>query len=144
MGLIRWEPMHNLESIMDRAFNWPLTRAAGSLAPSEWGPRVDISESDGSYLVTADIPGMDKQDIKVSLEGDLLTIEGERRRQNEERQPRFHRIERSYGQFSRSFTLPGDADPTAIHAHAENGELRIRIARKAGADAEESAPIPVD
>ena len=144
MGLIKWEPLNDIEAMVDRAMSWPFPRLGAGLAMSEWGPRVDICESNGSYLFKADIPGMSKQDVKVSLAGDMLTIQGERKRESEETKPHFHRVERSYGTFSRSFSLPEDADRSHIHAHCENGELTIRIARKAGAPAEQEVAVPVD
>ena len=144
MSLIKWEPLNDIEAMVDRAMSWPFPRFGTGLALNEWGPRVDICESDGTYLFKADMPGMDKQDIKVSLAGDMLTIQGERKRESEEKKPHFHRIERSYGSFSRSFSLPEDADRGAIHAHCENGELTISIARKAGSATEEAVPVPVD
>ena len=144
MGLIKWEPLNDIEAMVDRAMSWPFPRLGAGLAMSEWGPRVDICESNGSYLFKADIPGMSKQDVKVSLAGDMLTIQGERKRESEETKPHFHRVERSYGTFSRSFSLPEDADRSHIHAHCENGELTIRIARKAGAPSEQEVAVPVD
>ena len=144
MGLIKWEPLNDIEAMVDRAMSWPFPRLGAGLAMSEWGPRVDICESNGNYLFKADIPGMSKQDVKVSLAGDMLTIQGERKRESEETKPHFHRVERSYGTFSRSFSLPEDADRSHIHAHCENGELTIRIARKAGAPAEQEVAVPVD
>ena len=144
MGLIKWEPLNDIEAMVDRAVGWPFPRFGAALAMNEWGPRVDISESDGTYLFKADIPGMDKQDVKVSLAGDMLTIQGERKRESEEKKPHFHRIERTYGSFSRSFSLPEDADRASIQAHCENGELTIRIARKVGATTEEAVAVPVD
>ena len=144
MSLIKWEPLNDIEAMVDRAMGWPLSRFGSGLAMSEWGPRVDICDSDGAYLFKADIPGMAKQDVKVSLAGDMLTIQGERKRESEEKKSHFHRIERSYGSFSRSFSLPEDADRTSIHAHCENGELTIRVGRKAGAQTEESVPVPED
>ena len=144
MGLIKLEPLSEIEVIMDRAMGWPMPRLGAGLAMSEWGPRVDISESDGTYLFKADLPGMNKQDVSVTLSGDMLTIKGERKRESEETKPHFHRMERSTGSFSRSFSLPEDADPGSIHAHCENGELTISIARKAGSPAKEPVRVPVD
>lgn len=144
MGLIKWEPLSDIEAIMDRAMGWPMPRLGGGLAMSEWAPRVDISESNGTYLFKADLPGMNKQDVSVTLAGDMLTIQGERKRESEETKPHFHRMERSIGSFSRSFSLPEDADPGSIHAHCENGELTISIARKAGSPAKEPVRVPVD
>jgi HSP20 family protein len=111
---------------------------------SEWGPRVDICESDGTYLFKADIPGMNKEDVSVSIAEDMLTIQGERKREVEETKPHFHRVERSYGSFSRSFSLPEDADLKTVHAHCENGELTVSIAKKAGAAEAKAMSVPVD
>ena len=144
MGLIKLEPLSEIEVIMDRAMGWPMPRQGAGLAMSEWGPRVDISESDGTYLFKADLPGMNKQDVSVTLSGDMLTIKGERKRESEETKPHFHRMERTIGSFSRSFSLPEDADPGSIHAHCENGELTISIARKAGSPAKEPVRVSVD
>ena len=87
---------------------------------------------------------MNKQDVSVTLAGDMLTIQGERKRESEETKPHFHRMERTIGSFSRSFSLPEDADPGSIHAHCENGELTISIARKAGSPAKEPVRVSVD
>ncbi|MFM8259974.1 MAG: Hsp20/alpha crystallin family protein [Vulcanococcus sp.] len=138
MGLIKWEPLNDIEAMVDRAMNWPFPRLASNLTMAEWGPRVDICESDGTYLFKA------RQDVAVSLAGDMLTIQGERKRESEEKKPHFHRVERSYGSFSRSFSLPEDADPATIHAHCENGELTISIAKKAGAASSENVSVPVE
>ena len=144
MGLIKWEPLNDIDAMVDRAMSWPFPRLGAGPSMNEWGPRVDICESDGTYLFKADIPGMNKQDVKVSLAGDMLTIQGERKRESEEKKPHFHRIERSYGSFSRSFSLPDDADRSNIHAHCENGELTIQIGRKAGSTAEPEVAVPVE
>jgi HSP20 family protein len=144
MSLIKWEPLNDIEAIVDRALSWPSLRLGAALPLSDWGPRVDICESDGTYLFKADLPGMTRKDVSVTLHGDTLTIHGERKRESEEKRPHFHRIERSYGSFSRSFLLPEDADPSAIHAQCEDGELTISIAKKAGATASEAQSVPVD
>ena len=107
MSLIKWEPLTDIESMMDRALNWSGMRINPALSLADFGPRVDICESDGTYLIKADVPGMNKSDLTVSLVGDTLTIQGERKREREETKPHFHRVERSYGSFSRSFSLPG-------------------------------------
>ena len=144
MALIQWEPLSEMEAMVDRAMGWPFFRRSAGLALGEFGPRVDIYDSDGSYLVKADLPGLKKEDVSVTLAGPLLTIQGERKREQEEHKPHYHRVERSYGSFSRSFSLPEDADPASIHAHCENGELTIRIARRGGIAEAEPLAIPVD
>jgi HSP20 family protein len=144
MSLIKWEPLTDIEAMVDRAFNWPALRFGSGMPLSEWGPRVDICESDGTYLFKADLPGMNKEDVSVSIAEDMLTIQGERKRESEENRPHFHRVERSYGSFSRSFSLPEDADLKTVHAHCENGELTVSIAKKAGVEAAKPLTIPVD
>ena len=144
MSLTKWEPLTDIEAMVDRAFNWPPLRLGSSMALAELGPRVDICESDGTYLFKADIPGIDKNDLTVSIAEDMLTIQGERKRESEENRPHFHRVERSYGSFSRSFSLPDDADPASVHAHCENGELTVSIAKKAGAEVAKPITVPVD
>ena len=144
MGLIKWEPLSDIEAMVDRAMALSLPRLGAGLAIGEWGPRVDICESDGAYLFKADIPGLAKENISVSLSGDMLTIQGERKREIEEKKQHFHRVERSYGSFSRSFSLPDDAERSGIHAHCENGELTISIPRKAEAGTSQAMTIPVD
>jgi HSP20 family protein len=144
MSLIKWEPLNDIEAMVDRAFNWAALRPTAALPLSEWGPRVDICESDGTYLFKADLPGMSSKDVSITLQGDMLTIQGERKRESEEERPHFHRIERSYGSFSRSFSLPEDADPKAIHAHCEDGELTITISKKAGSSRPEPQTVPID
>jgi HSP20 family protein len=144
MSLIKWEPLTDIEAIVDRAFNWPALRFGSTMPLSEWGPRVDICESDGTYLFKADIPGMNKEDVAVSIAEEMLTIQGERKRDSEETRPHFHRVERSYGSFSRSFSLPSDADPKTVHAHYENGELTVSIAKKAGTEEAKALSVPVD
>jgi HSP20 family protein len=144
MSLIKWEPLTEIEAMVDRAFNWPVLRFGANMPLSEWGSRVDICESDGTYLFKADLPGMNKEDISVSIAEDMLTIQGERKRESEETRPHFHRVERSYGSFSRSFSLPEDADLSSVHAHCENGELTVSIAKKAGTEEAKPVTVPVD
>ena len=144
MSLIKWEPLTDIEAMVDRAFNWPTLRFGSTMPVGEWGPRVDICESDGTYLFKADIPGMNKEDVSVSIAEDMLTIQGERKRESEENRPHFHRVERSYGSFSRSFSLPEDADLKTVHAHCDNGELTVSIAKKAGAEEAKTVSVPVD
>jgi len=144
MSLTKWEPLTDIEAVVDRAFNWPPLRFGSSMALAEPGPRVDICESDGTYQFKADIPGIDKDDLTVSIIEDMLTIQGERKRESEDNRPHFHRVERSYGSFSRSFSLPDDADPASVHAHCENGELTVSIAKKAGTKEAKPITVPVD
>lgn len=99
--------------------------AQGRLAPS-----VDISEDDGNYIVTAELPGTKREDVTVELEDDVLTIRGEKRNEREEKKEKRRIVERSYGTFSRSFTLPSNADGEKISAKFDNGVLTVTIAKR--------------
>jgi HSP20 family protein len=99
--------------------------AAGRLAPS-----VDISEDDGNYIVTAELPGTKREDVTVELEDDVLTIRGEKRNERDEKKEKRRIVERSYGTFSRSFTLPSNADGERVAARFENGVLTVTIAKR--------------
>jgi len=93
----------------------------------DWSPLVDISEDDKEYLVKADLPEMKKEDVKVTVENGVLSISGERKSEKEEKRNKFHRIERSYGTFLRTFTLPDNADSTKIAAEFKEGVLKVHL-----------------
>ncbi len=144
MSLIKWEPLNEIENLFGRAWNWPTNRSQSLLGVGDWNPRVDISETDGTYLIKADIPGVAKDAIKVTMDNGMLTIQGERKQEKEEENKRFHRIERFYGNFTRSFSLPDDADPSAIKATAQQGQLIVTIPRKASAAGSSAIQVPVE
>lgn len=130
MALIKWEPLREIEDIFDRysrAMGMPILRSGDLMTNGEWCPRVDISENDASFQVRAEIPGVHKEDVKVTLENGVLTLEGERRQEKEEKGLRFHRMERSYGNFIRSFTLPSEVDQAHLKAHFHDGLLEVEI-----------------
>ena len=130
MALIRWEPLKEIEELFGRSWPRPTIRTGQLLGVGDWHPRVDISENDGQYLVKADIPGVAKEDIKITVDNDVLTIQGERKQEQEEENKHFHRVERFYGSFIRSFTLPDDADAAALKAAAQEGQLTVTIPKK--------------
>lgn len=111
----------------------------GGMALPEWSPQVDISEDDKEYLVKADLPEMKKEDVKVTVEDNVLSISGERKAEKEEKNKKFHRIERSYGTFLRTFTLPEDADAKKIAAEFKDGVLKMHLPRTPAAK-----PKPVE
>jgi HSP20 family protein len=126
-----------------KSFAKPGPRPGGSLDPftipwpfgewdEGWLPAVDVSESDREYTVTAELPGLEAKEIQVSVEGDILTIRGEKRRRQEERTRSFHRVERSYGVFSRSLQLPGNADGEKVRAEYKDGVLTLTIPKAKG------------
>jgi|694.fasta_scaffold30825_3 HSP20 family protein len=144
MNLTRWEPLNEIESLMDRLLNWQQLRPQSSLAMMAQSPRLDIIEGDGHYLFKMDVPGMEKADLTVSIDGGMLTIAGERKLEKEDSKPKYFRVERFYGRFSRCFSLPEDADSSSVHAHCENGELTIEVAKRDGAANAQATTIPVE
>jgi HSP20 family protein len=127
-----------------QSFPWPLARRAGLPAMLAAYPRVDIFERDGTYVIEADVPGIAKEDLHVSLEEGVLTIQGERKQEKREDHPRFHRLERLYGGFSRSFTLPMDSDCSALNASCHDGQLSITVKRKPSESASHAVQVPVE
>jgi HSP20 family protein len=98
-----------------------------SLTVADWSPEVDISEDDQGYLLKADLPEMKKNDVKVTVEDGILRVSGERKTQKEDQKRKFHRIERSFGTFRRSFTLPEDTDSTKVTAEFRDGVLKVHL-----------------
>jgi HSP20 family protein len=130
MSLVRWEPF----SAMDEMFNrfpgffgrWPRL-AAESEAKLEWAPSVDISETGEEYLIRASLPAVKKEDVEVTVEDGMLTLSGERRQKEEQKDEKFHKLETYYGSFSRSFALPDAVDQQAIRAESKDGVLTIHV-----------------
>ena len=100
------------------------------VALSAWTPAVDIFESDNEYVIKLELPEVNRDDVKVNLDDQTLTISGERRIENEDRREGYHRIERSYGQFYRSFTLPPNVNVEAINAQFKDGVLRLMLPKR--------------
>jgi HSP20 family protein len=105
------------------------TGAEEALVTADWAPIVDIQESDKEYLVKAELPEVKKDDVKVTIKDGLLTLEGERRQEKEEKTKKFHRVERSYGKFVRAFSMPEDADDKNVHADFKEGVLNVHIGK---------------
>jgi HSP20 family protein len=104
-----------------------------------WTPAVDVYEDENAFLIKIDLPEVTRDDVKVSLNDNTLSISGERRVENEEKRENYHRVERSYGQFYRSFTLPPNVDPMAIDAKFKDGVLRLTLPKK-----EEAKPKQIE
>ena len=109
-----------------------LTRTGNgdNLKLADWSPLVDITEDDHEYLFKADLPEMKKDDVKVTIENGILYISGERRAEKEEKKRKFHRLERFFGTFERTFTVPEDADPTKIVAEFHDGVLQVHLPKR--------------
>ena len=111
MNIIRWDPFREIEGIqsrLNRMFGDRPSRGidGDDLSFAEWAPAVDIQETDKEYVVKADLPEVKKEDVKVEFDDGVLTVEGERKQEKEEKGTRFHKIERAYGKFVRRFALP--------------------------------------
>jgi len=104
-----------------------------ALTTSNFAPPVDVYEDEHNITLNVEVPGIDEKDINVSIENNTLTVCGERRFEKDEKEENFHRVERMYGSFTRSFTLPNTVDPEQVIAHYEKGVLKIRLAKKAEA-----------
>jgi len=130
-----WNPLREMEEAQNR-FNpfflagFPNRMGSGeihSLTVADWSPEVDISEDDRGYLLKADLPEMKKDDVRVTVEDGILSVSGERKTEKEDHKKKFHRIERSFGTFRRSFTLPEDADSTKVTAEFRDGVLKVHL-----------------
>ncbi|MGB5984065.1 MAG: Hsp20/alpha crystallin family protein [Desulfobacterales bacterium] len=136
MTLLRWTPWRELEEIANR-----YTRTVGQaqtggqevVATGDWVPRVDIAETDTAFEIKVEIPEVNKEDVKVAVYNGVLTIRGERKQEKEEDGKKFHRVERKYGSFTRSFTLPDNVDENAIEAAFQDGILLLQIQKTEGA-----------
>lgn len=129
--LTRWDPMRELEEMSER-MNRLVARPAGNeeaLVTAEWAPIVDIQETDKEYLIKAELPEVKKEDVKVTLKDGILNLEGERHQEKEEKNKKFHRVERSYGKFVRSFTVPQDVDEKNVQADFKDGVLNVHLAK---------------
>ncbi len=118
---------HGLGSLFGRS---PVHLPEGQeeqLAVPEWSPLVDISEDDKEYRIKAELPEVKKEDVKVTAEAGTLTIMGERKFEQEEKGRRYHRVERAYGSFGRSFSLPDDASPAKVSAEFKDGVLTVHL-----------------
>jgi HSP20 family protein len=136
MALVRWEPVRELTSLqteMNRLFNTffdtPISQGGdGGNAPlRRWLPAMDLVETEDHFVLRADLPGLSEGDVNVELEDNVLTISGERKSEHEEKKEGFVRVERAFGTFRRSLTLPEGVDGDAIEASFNNGVLEIRI-----------------
>jgi HSP20 family protein len=133
--LITWNQLREMEEASQNRFNrflggFPNRIGNGepySLTVADWSPQVDISEDDRGYLLKADLPEMKKDDVRVTVEDGILCVSGERKSEKEDQKRKFHRIERSFGNFRRSFTLPEDANGSKVTADFHDGVLKVHL-----------------
>jgi HSP20 family protein len=134
MALVRWEPVRELTSLqseMNRLFNTffdtPTTSTNGNGGIRRWVPSMDLVETDEHFVLRADLPGLSEGDVSIELEDNVLTVAGERKAEHEDKKEGFYRMERSFGQFRRSLTLPDGVDADGIGATFDKGVLEVRI-----------------
>jgi HSP20 family protein len=133
-AITRWDPFKELDELNKRLSMMygraPLRTASEkeeAMTVAEWAPLVDIVEEEKEYLIKAELPEVKREDVKVSVEEGVLTVSGERKFEKEEKGKKYHRIERAYGRYARSFTLPDDADPSKVTAEFKDGVLRVHL-----------------
>ena len=132
--LTRWDPFHELDDLQNRLSTLfgraPVKKSEGgreAMRVAQWAPLVDISEDEKEYLIKAELPEVKKDEVKVSVQNDVLSITGERKYEKEEKDKKVHRIERAYGSFARTFTVPEDADAEHVSAEFRDGILNVHL-----------------
>lgn len=142
MAITRWNPFRELEEMNDRlnrAFGRSNlmrgldTEAKDALVGFDWAPSVDITENAEEFQIKTELPEVKKEDVKIHVEDGVLTLSGERKQEKEEKDKKWHRVERSYGSFMRSFTLPTNVDDAKIRAELKDGILTLRLPKSASA-----------
>ena len=135
-ALAHWKQYRELEalhqslgSLFSRS---PVGKAEGQEEPmmvADWAPLVDISEDNKEYLIKAELPEVKKEDLKISMQDGVLTLTGDRKFEKEENGKKYHRVERAYGSFARTFSLPDDASPGKVTADFKDGVLKVHLAK---------------
>jgi HSP20 family protein len=130
--IVRWEPFRELSSLqseMNRLFNAAFGDMpnGGTGGSRRWIPAMDLLETDDDFVLRADLPGMSESDVNIELEDNILTVSGERKTEHEENREGFYRVERAFGSFSRSLTLPKGINPDAVNASFDRGVLEVRV-----------------
>jgi HSP20 family protein len=132
MSIVRWEPFGEMDSLFNRLMpstfgRWPGRLGTSTGDPVEWAPSANISETDKEYLIRAELPAVKKEDVKVTVDDGMITIEGERKQQKEDKNEKLHRVESFYGHFTRSFSLPESVNEGAIRCESKDGVLTVHI-----------------
>lgn len=139
-ALTRWEPfktlwdpfkeLEDMEKRLSTVLGRPFLRREGEKEPitvAQWSPLVDITEDEKEYLIKVELPEIKKEEVKISVQDDVLSISGERKYEREEKGKKYHRVERAYGSFLRSFTLPEDAEGAKVNAEYKDGVLKVNL-----------------
>jgi HSP20 family protein len=136
MSIVRYDPFRDLRTLQDevnRLFSTNMTRFFGddeAIARGAWNPNVDIYENKDQIVLEAELPGMNRDDFDLSIENNVLTLRGERRFEKKDEGDNFHRVERAYGSFTRSFTLPQTVSSEGANAEYRNGLLRVTLPKR--------------
>ena len=138
MALMRFDPLREMEDLSTKLNQWfgPMARrpaGENGMSFADWTPAMDVEETDKEYLLKADLPEMKKEDLKIGIEDDVLTLQGERKHEEEEKGKKFHRIERSYGKFMRQLELPSDVDQRKVKADVKDGVVLVHLPKSATA-----------
>ncbi len=146
MALVRWTPFEGIDDLFNRMMpglarsGQRLGLGEGGRMVMEWSPSADISETEKEYLIRAELPGVKKEDVKVTMEQGMITVSGERRQQKEDKSEKFHRIETFQGSFARSFTLPDDVDTSAVRCESREGVLTVHLPKQ---PQKKSSPVEI-
>ena len=132
MAIVRWEPLRELSTLQNEmnrlfgtVFDTPTPSNGGTMR--RWMPAMDLVEAESHFVLTADLPGLSEEDVNIEVEDRVLTVSGERKAEQTESKEGYHRIERAFGSFSRSLTLPEGIDADAVTANFDRGVLEVRI-----------------
>lgn len=135
MAIVRWEPFRELAN-MQKEFNrlfteaYPRLYGEDEMSTRTWAPPVDIFENDNNLVLKADLPGVDPKDVEIRVEDSTLYLKGERKFEKEVKEENYHRVERSYGTFTRSFSLPNSIDAEKVSAEYKDGQLTLTMPKR--------------
>jgi len=135
MSIVRWDPFRDLLTLQERMNRMFEQTARGQIGSGEgelatWAPAVDIYENEKDIVLKADLPGVNPSDVDIRVENNVLTLRGDRHFEKEVKEENYHRVERSYGSFVRTFSLPNTVQADKIEAHFENGVLRVTMPKR--------------
>jgi HSP20 family protein len=133
MKLMKWDPLREMENALDRfngSLDWPRKTSSEVMAANDWAPRADVIETDKDFSIKVEIPEVKKEDVKILVEGGVLSIQGERKLEKEDKDKKYHRIERFYGKFTRAFRLPDNVNESGVKATFKDGILNVLIQKQ--------------
>ncbi len=136
MALVRWDPIRELDALqgdMNRLFDRFFENRTANGTARRWIPAMDLVETDDHLVLRGDLPGLTEDDVNIEIRDNVLTVSGERKAEHEDRGEGYHRVERAFGSFSRSLSLPQGIDPEKVDANFKNGVLEVRIPKPAEA-----------